>query len=1075
MRSRSVDGWGLVLAAVLLLACLPSPPESRWVENGLAVGQRMSQTLEPETVHVVLLQLSQPSFLSAVLEQVGSDLELVLRGPEGEVLISVNGSGGSVEFLATRTERPGAHRLEVRSPSGKGGDYVLELSALREGREGDEVRVEGWKELQTAHHLGKTDRAREGFETALEHFRRSPDPIGEAYALQHLGWVDYRRDGPQAAIARYDEALTRLTEPMAPAVRAGLLADRASALLALQRLREARDHFLQALELWRQAGDEVNRTETLNSLGKVLNELGELNEAEQILSEVLELRQAQGDFAGELRTRSILGTVYSARGDLSQALEAHQRTLEGSRETQNRALEFRSLVNLGAVLRTLAEPQAALRRFDEALELRSDVRDPAALRSLMSHLGLARAEIGDPAAAIPSFEQALELAVTPDEKARTLLNWGWAEDDLQRRDAALELYDRALELDPSEVSPEVRILLQVARARAFRRQGRLSEAQSAITKADAEASRSTVDDPINRWLERGEIARMQGRRDEARNDLERALKATRTWGFAAQEAVALVRLGQLARDEERFTEAREFLEEALELHESLRAQVTSSNLRASYLSLRLDGFEAYLDLLVELDHRRPEEGWKERAFAASERMRARTLDEILTRGLNDPGRDMPPELVRRKRRAVDNLQRVQRLLQSGGGEALHAELDRWQQELERIQWQIDDSSPQNIGASEAPMTLERAQNVLPQDAVLLEYAQGVERTFLFVVTRESLHLKILPPYSEIERPIGDLVEALSEPSRRLRSHRQQLSRRLFDVLITPVNELLRDADRLLIVPMGALHYLPFEALWDGQGYLMSRWAVSYVPSAAVLEGLAGMKPVSTEPMNFVAFADPTPYAGWNTGSMAPASKLTSSGAINAIRGGELRRLPGAQAEVQAIAEILAGGDARLYMGPDATETQLKANPDVRHARWLHIASHGFLEDRAGFSSLYLAHEPDSPEDGLLQVHEIRNLELTADLVVLSACETGLGSMVRGEGLVGLSRAFLSAGAHSLVVSLWRVEDRSTADLMVAFYRRLYQGEYPARALQEAKLQMLSEDNSWAEPYHWAPFVLIGGL
>ncbi len=165
MTLRFAYGWSLALAGALLVACQPDPSGPQWKENGLAVGQRTFQKLEPGAVHAVPLQLSGPSFLSAILEPVDSDLELTLRGPQDEELVSRDGSGGSVEFLAAQTERGGAHRLEIKSPSGQGGAYVLALNTLRELRQGDGIRVEGWRELQKAHHAyfgGSKELAREG-------------------------------------------------------------------------------------------------------------------------------------------------------------------------------------------------------------------------------------------------------------------------------------------------------------------------------------------------------------------------------------------------------------------------------------------------------------------------------------------------------------------------------------------------------------------------------------------------------------------------------------------------------------------------------------------------------------------------------------------------------------------------------------------------------------------------------------------------------------------------------------------------------------------------------------------------
>lgn len=1077
MTSRPVYGWGLALVMTLWAACQPAPPTASWRVNGLDPGGRTFQKLAPGEVHSVYLQLPQASYLSATLEPVGCDLALTLRGPRGRELAHIGGraGAGAVQFLAARTNTGGPHRLEVRSPSGAAGSYALGLSELRELREGDEERVEGWRGLQVGHHAlfrGRQELALQSFATALEHFERYPDPIGEAYALQQLGWIEGNREGPQAALKRYDEALVRLADTDAPGVRAGLLADRASALMDTQDLRKARDQYEQALDLWRRAGDERNRIETLNSLGKLLLALGETEEAESLLIEVLEHRRLQGDPVGEANTWSILGTMYKAKGNYSRALKAHQTALEIARQEKRRELEFNFLVNVGAVLRLLAEPQGALQKFDQALELEPEVRDPSMKRLLMSHLGLAHVEIGDPDAAVPFFERALGLAVIPEDKARTLLSWGWAEDDRGRQEVALELYGRALLLQPSMVPDDVRTRLHIGRARALRRSGRLAEARAAIEEAGAVASKSQPKNPIDLWLESGEIARLQGRREEARKDLERALETSRQWGLAALEAVALVRLGQLARDEGHLGDAREQLERGLGIYESLRSQVTSFELRTYYLSQRMTGYEAYLDLLVELARRQSEESWLYAAFKVSEQMRAKSLEEKLS--ATSAGTLSPP-LLERKRHAVENLQRVQRLLLETGDPSYRGELERWKQELERIQWQVRSESARSVPGGSEEITAERVGSLLPTGTVLLEYAPGVHRSFLFAVTRDGLELRILPPTREIDALVRDLAESFRTPSRRLRGRRQQLSEALYRLLVEPAEVLLEDAQHVLVVPTGLLHYLPFEALWTGEDYLVSRWTVTYAPSAAVLQRLRRRATPKVPGPSFLAFADPEliVLARVESTERDEITNVVRGGLFSAVQRGEFRRLPGARREVQTIAAIFDESEVRVHVGSEATEKRLKTHSEVRGARWIHIASHGILDGRDGFSSLLLAQAADSPEDGLLQVHEIRDLELTADLVVLSACETGLGAVVRGEGLVGFSRAFLSAGARNLLVSLWRVEDQSTADLMVAFYRRLLQGEPPAQALREAKLQLIAEER-WLEPYYWAPFVLIGG-
>jgi len=226
-----------------------------------------------------------------------------------------------------------------------------------------------------------------------------------------------------------------------------------------------------------------------------------------------------------------------------------------------------------------------------------------------------------------------------------------------------------------------------------------------------------------------------------------------------------------------------------------------------------------------------------------------------------------------------------------------------------------------------------------------------------------------------------------------------------------------------------------------------------VPSAGVLRGLRvkgieGQGDAAADAPSLVAFGDPV----YSRDSLPP--------------------LPATRLEVEAIARLYPTDRVAIYLGAEATEESVKSGRPSS-ARRLHFAVHGQLDEmRPELSGLLLSREPQSNEDGILQAYEIFNLDLHADLVVLSACETGLGKQLAGEGLVGLSRAFFYAGTPSLVVSLWSVADASTADIMIEFYRRLNRGEGKAEALRSAKRQALDADRL-AHPFHWASFILVG--
>jgi CHAT domain-containing protein len=249
-------------------------------------------------------------------------------------------------------------------------------------------------------------------------------------------------------------------------------------------------------------------------------------------------------------------------------------------------------------------------------------------------------------------------------------------------------------------------------------------------------------------------------------------------------------------------------------------------------------------------------------------------------------------------------------------------------------------------------------------------------------------------------------------------------------------------------------------------YLIREHAVSYVPSVSVL---ASLRPPATRPAaarpRFVAFANPT---------LDPGGKVPAAVTRSLVEGNSswrLAPLPEAESEAAGIARLYPSGESKVYSGDDAREENVKHNALVETAERLHFATHGLLDGRhPELSGLVLAQEPGG-EDGFLQAYEIFRLKLSADLVVLSACET-LGTEVTGEGVVGMTRAFLYAGAPSVLVSLWRVSDTGTSDLMLHFYRSLEPADDEAGSLRRAKLEMIADPRR-SHPYYWAPFVLVG--
>jgi CHAT domain-containing protein len=380
-----------------------------------------------------------------------------------------------------------------------------------------------------------------------------------------------------------------------------------------------------------------------------------------------------------------------------------------------------------------------------------------------------------------------------------------------------------------------------------------------------------------------------------------------------------------------------------------------------------------------------------------------------------------------------------------------------------------------------PVDVPGIQRALPEGTLLAEFSLGGKGSFLWLITKDSSRLVDLPSSSDIEKHARAFLKLLHErpTSATLTNSLQQLhskGRILFDVLFGDGFREISDASNLVIVPDGILFYLPFEALPlpDAKQLLVNLVSVKYAASATVFAQLSEMRDSLRPPLDLLAFGDPT-FDKKKSARVLAENAVRSTGIL--VRslediGHRIEPLPSTRREVYDIASQYSKDKVKLFLSDNATEARMKYE-NLRQFRFIHFATHGVLDEQVpSRSGLLLSFTNDSTEDGLLQMNEILNLEMNAELVVLSACETGLGKLFKGEGMVGLTRAFHYAGARTLIVSLWKVADVSTAELMSGLYSNLVKSRSPEQALREAKLKTLqSPVQLWRHPYHWAGFVV----
>ncbi|HKH48713.1 MAG TPA: CHAT domain-containing protein [Thermoanaerobaculia bacterium] len=1029
------------------------------------------------------------------IEQVGVDVAATLLGPDGAPLFSTDDPDGlqDKEVLAVIASAGGELRLVVTShnPQAASGAYRVALTARRPAGPGDAERAAAQKAIAEAWRLGTTQEETKKREAILrfQEAIRLWQSIGETEAvigaLNELGIVQSKLSENQAALASFQRALSLsldIGELEGEAFAHNNLAGISGAFDKAQRLA----HYERALALFKQLDNTSEQARVLYGIGVLLRDLGDLEEAIHYLSESLALRQAAGDVRGELITLLALIAGYQSQGEIEkasdcatkalalsrspggegreasvlQALASLQRyrgqlgeavaSLRAARDLYDRAgygqMEAQALYNLASIYMDLGDYEEAQRSYEQALAFFQGKNPDVEIR-ILNAIGRIRHLEGDPQAAIGYFERALNLARQRDVPAgisEALEFTGVAYMDRGLAREGLRLLEQALALrrERRERSAEAGTLLEIAKA----------------------------------WQALGDL-------DRASALFGDALALGKQVGDTGLEAACLFHWAVLDRQRGDLRQALSRIEAALQRIESVRSGVSSEKLRVTFLASKRAWYELYIDLLMRLDEAEPGHGYAAAALEVSERARARGLLDLIAEGRIDVQEGIAPDLKQREVALGAQLSWVQEKLdqelaldpESAKAAGWRGQLDQLGEKMEQLAEEVRRRDPHYAEVRyPTPLRLDQIRELLDDRTALLEYFVGREASFLFVVTHDGLAVHRLPPANELDARVQKLRQTLERPGALTLGRFRMEAGELYKVLLGPMAARLAQSPNLLISPDGPLSFIPFEVLlvdparglsYKDLSYLLAEHAISYVPSASVLESLRGPRPAlaadAVPPKGLVAFGDP----------LLPAAQVASAPIRSPASPGAPPLLPGSDREVRAIADLYPRSEVALYLRETATEENVKANPLLQTARRVHFATHGFVDEiRPQLSYLLLTRNPASVEDGRLQVFEIFNLRLSADLVTLSACQTGLGKQVTGEGMVGLTRAFLYAGARSLLVSLWPVSDQSTPDLMIGFYRHLEDMGTKAEALRQAKLQRVKAGE---EPYRWAPFILSG--
>jgi CHAT domain-containing protein len=662
----------------------------------------------------------------------------------------------------------------------------------------------------------------------------------------------------------------------------------------------------------------------------------------------------------------------------------------------------------------------------------------------------------------------------------TLGNYDAAKQQIEQSLAAAVLTDNALTIGRCHEDLGT-VLLQA---------GSYEAARTEFLNAISFFTKSNIDRPIARAnLYLGQTEHLLGNLAGAGRAYDKALRFFTKHSDYTSEAALRFGLGKLALQTKRLDEAEVHLNRSIELTERLRENASSKELRSSFLHSVHDRYETYVEWLMTRYSRGHDQQDAIRAFEAAESGRARALLDSLYGYQRELRQPSEPALVLDEEKLQREEQRIvdarARLLSRGGSDEETANVDRElrkvRAKLETLEARIQSSAKFNDLLRPNPLGYERIRTeITDAQTSLLYYSLGSEKSFAWVVTRDGLKTYELADKRTIENAAYPLITHLNTPPRN-ESEATELQTAIAEVsrlVIGPLAAANLQTQRLIIVADGILQYVPFSILEipaPARASMISKFEIVEAPSASALALVRrermGRQAASKLLVGFGDAVFSSEYSPIAT-KMNPNSSEERSKPRARFR--NLPRLFYAKRELRAIGELTGNGSA-FYVEHDATRDKL-LSVDLSQYRILHVVTHGVLNDqRPELSGLVLSmvDANAAPVDGFVSLADIYKMHAPVDLVVLSACHTALGQNLRGEGLIGLTRGFMYAGASGVVASLWKVDDRATAEFMKSLYTNMLQrGMGPAAALRAAQIEIRSQPK-WSAPYYWAGFTFQG--
>lgn len=938
---------------------------------------------------------------------------------------------------------------------------------------------------------GDRAKALEMFEKSLNFHEKAGDIKGQGYVYYGLGDIYYRNGDTANAVEMYDKALSLFSKSEDSSGQGSVYHRKGEIYLNTGDNSKAAEMYDQALALFIKTNDLLGQGNAYMSKGKIFLIKGDYSLAIEMFDKSLFCYEKAGIILGQGAVYFRKGLIHLQCGDNIKAIEMYNKAMFFYEKAGSAIGQGNVYWCKGEIYLRTGDTLRALEMYEKSLPFFEKAGDLSGQGNVYFIKGKIYLGIGDTSRAQKMLEKGLFFF----EKSGNSVGIGniyWSKGDVYFRSGdnllAQEMYDKALFLFEKAGNVVGEGTIYWSKGDIYFSTGNISKAIEMYDKALPFFEKVRV--PIGQgdvYRRKGEIYFSVQNYATAIEMFEKALSLYTKISAIEQEAYALIGKAKVLNKQGKKEEALNLFEKSISNLEKIRTQTPSSEMKRTFMEKLYDQYDEAADFMLE-------NKYYDRAFKYVELMKSRVFLDRLSEGLVSLEKGITPELKQKRDDLVSKLSILSKEMSDAAGKddekkskEIKEQYQKIQNDFEELLVKIRLNNPLYASVQyPEPLSLKDLQeNVLRKEDLLLRYFVSSDTVYIFVISKGDFNvIKLELKADQLQKIVQDYLLSIEEKnSREIRRY----GIKLYGQLFKPLESNIKDRKEIIVIPDGELAKVPFELLiMDDRvakkpHYLLEKYRVKYIQSASILAILRKHYRRNSGAGNFIGFGDPV-YDSEDLEkektATSPSADLQEDviGDISRSRyrtaGGILTRLKGSGEEVNTISGLFKKQSQKcvIYLRQEANETNAKAR-EIKEFDYIHFSCHGILGD--DFQGLVLSQLPQSAEDGYLTLNEIMNCDYNAKLVVLSACQTGKGKMEKGEGVTGLTQAVMYAGTPSVIASLWNVDDISTKELMVGFYKyMLEEGATKEEALRKAKLDLL-KSKKYSSPFFWGAFVMYG--